>query len=74
MSRGYFGGALSIGDVVQTSDVTITNSTVTGNSSGLGGAIDASDSNTSLTLAYDTIVGNIWVPVAEEGGAERCAR
>jgi hypothetical protein len=59
----FFGGALSIGDVVQVSDVSIKNSTVTGNSSGDGGAIDASDVGTSLTLAYDTIVGNVWVPV-----------
>ena len=40
------------------------NSTVTGNSSGFAGAIDARQTGATLTLAYDTIDANTYVAVS----------
>jgi hypothetical protein len=51
-------------------DVRVENSTITGNSSGVDGAMDVSNGDEfaiNLTLVYDTIVGNVatGAPVAE---------
>ena len=68
----YDGGAFDVysEDSASSPAVTVVNSTVTGNTSGDDGAIDASDDGVSLTLAYDTIDGNTTVsPTAASSAA-----
>ena len=49
------------------------NSTVTGNTSGFAGAIDARDTGVTLTLAYDTIDANTYAAVSSTAASASAA-
>ncbi len=68
-----YGGALSTGTKCDTDCepllVRVTNSTVTGNSSGGSGAIDVSGPDETLNLTYDTIDANTLTDLLQQASA-----